>query len=98
MTPRDFLEKWHGIHLQNYHVGDADAEIASYFYDDIADGAIDEILVVMKEYAKLMCQSQKNICAEEAETKDISNGLSYERYDAVDRDSILNSPFPRELQ
>lgn len=97
MTPRDFLEKWHGIHLQNYHVGDADAEIASYFYDDIADGAIDEILVVMKEYAKLMCQSQKNICAEEALCDD--GGSAQEgSWVSIDRNSILNSPFPRELQ
>lgn len=51
----------------------------------------------MKEYARLMCDKQKEICSIEAETKDDSNPHSYESYYVVDRQSILNAPYPDEL-
>lgn len=52
MSPREFLEEWYGIELQNYHEGDADVEIASYLYDDISNGDIDELLKIMEGYAQ----------------------------------------------
>lgn len=52
MSPREFLEDWYGIELQNYHEGDADVEIASYLYDDISNGDIDELLKIMEGYAQ----------------------------------------------
>jgi len=48
---------------------------------------------LIREYAILMCQKQKEICAEEAE---VSGGLD-EGF-RVDPDSILSSPLPKELQ
>ena len=52
MTAREFLENWYGIELQNYHKGDADVDIASYLYDDISNGDIDELLTIMERYAQ----------------------------------------------
>lgn len=49
---------------------------------------LDEIRLAMKNYAILMCQKQKEICAEEAK------GCKYGFYE----DLALNSPFPKELQ
>lgn len=59
---------------------------------------LDEIRLAMKNYAIVMCQKQKEICAEEAETKDLSGPHQYEAYFVIDKDSILNSPLPKELQ
>lgn len=53
---------------------------------------------LLKEYAILMCQKQKEICAEEAETRDIHPNGSYLSHMVIDNNSILNSPFPKELQ
>lgn len=52
MTAREFLENWYGIELQNYHDGDADVDIASYLYDNISNGYIDELLEIMERYAQ----------------------------------------------
>lgn len=56
---------------------------------------------LLNEYARTMCQKQKEICAEEAETIeegyfDPNDYLDYQW--VVNEDSILNSPFPEELQ
>lgn len=46
------------------------------------------ILEMMKEYARLMCDKQKEICAKETQTKVYLEFLK----------SILNAPYPDELQ
>lgn len=51
----------------------------------------------MKEYAQLMCDKQKEICSENAETIDIHGGGSYLSHHVVDRFSILKAPYPEEL-
>ena len=56
---------------------------------------VGEVLRLMKEYAKLMCDKQKEICAEQADTKRIGHG--YQTYDIIDTKSIINSPYPEEL-
>lgn len=58
------------------------------------DANRDYFVNVMKEYARLCCDEQKQICSEEAETNEYySQGTVY-----VNRDSILNSPYPTQLQ
>lgn len=53
----------------------------------------DELIGFMKEYAKLCCDKQKEICANEAQCgSDWEGSASW-----VDTDSILNSPYPEEL-
>lgn len=47
----------------------------------------------MIKFARIMCQKQKEICAEEAKL----NTGDYPSK-GVNRKSILNSPFPKELQ
>lgn len=56
------------------------------------DAFILTILVesAMKEYAKLMCDKQKEICAQEAECTN--------NFFEVDSSSIINAPYPEELQ
>jgi hypothetical protein len=96
MTPKEFLLK--RFKISNEDKCEHDALIAEYLYDDINDCELDELLNIMMEYAKLMCEKQKDICAEEAETKDLSGPHQYEAYFVIDKDSILNSPLPKELQ
>lgn len=90
MTPQEFLFKKLDIDEEG---------MDQYLYDFACSGELSEkIEKWMIKYAKLMCKKQKEICAEEAETKDDSPSLSYECYYVIDKDSILNSPFPKELQ
>ncbi len=53
---------------------------------------------LLKEYAILMCQKQREICAEEAETKDIHPNGSYLSHMVIDEHTILNASLPKELQ
>ena len=52
MNARQFLENWFEIELQNRHEGNADVEIAEYFYDDISNGDIDELVNIMEVFAR----------------------------------------------
>lgn len=51
----------------------------------------------MIEYARLMCDKQKNICADTAETKDIHPPGGYLSHMIIDEQSIQNAPYPEEL-
>lgn len=56
----------------------------------------DDVIRVMKEYAKLCCDKQKQICADNADAD--CNILDYPDVEVyVIKDSILNSPYPEEL-
>jgi len=97
MTPQEFL-------IQYFEIIDTDQQchdslIAECLYDDINDCDLDELFLIMKEYSKVMCQKQREICSEEAELKFeyIGDG-SWDGSDIVDKDSILNSPLPEELK
>ena len=52
-----------------------------------------DVLDVMKEFAIYCCEKQREICAENAE-------LWYDESDncRVDKELIINSPLPEELQ
>lgn len=54
---------------------------------------LDEIRLVMKNYAILMCQRQRQICSEKAKM----NTADFPKA-GINLDSILNSPLPEELQ
>ena len=50
-----------------------------------------EIILAMIEFAKLACEEQKKICADEA-IANIQLSGGYETIAEVDEDSILNAP------
>lgn len=57
----------------------------------------EHVFDLMTKYARLMCDKQKQICADNAKTKDDSDPLSYTTYYVIDPETILNSPYPEEL-
>jgi len=73
-------------------------EINDYVFwneaDYAEDVAVNKVKELLKEWKSDLCRQQREICAEEAETKDISHTGSYESYDIVDKDSILSAPEP----
>lgn len=84
MTPQKFLLKKLDTDLEG---------LEQYVYDYASTCDLtDKIEDWMLEFAKIMCEKQKEICAEEAE---VSGGLD-EGF-RVDPDSILSSPLPKEL-
>jgi len=56
----------------------------------------EDVRAVMKSYAIIMCEKQREICAENA-TTETDTSSSYV-YTSVDTNSIINSPLPKELQ
>ena len=48
---RKFLTDWFGLYDEE-HFGDNDTEIAEYIYEDVKNGDIDEIISIMKKFAK----------------------------------------------
>lgn len=59
------------------------------------DGEIrDSIIDWLKEFARMKCEEQRKICADEAY---ITNeyGSGGQLFDCVDKDSIINSPNPK---
>ncbi len=52
----------------------------------------EDVIEAMKDYAIIMCEKQREICAENAE-------LWYDESDncRVDKELIINSPLPEEL-
>lgn len=76
---KDITEKY-GINYDSFTVRGAD-------YGLNLD--CNQLFVAMKEFAKLICEKQKEVCADNAETicVNVSMGGSI-----VDKDSILNSP------
>lgn len=55
------------------------------------------ILKMMNDFARLMCDKQKEICADDAETKDVYPNGSYMSLMIINEDSILNAPYPPQL-
>jgi hypothetical protein len=53
------------------------------------------IITILKDYAKIMCDKQKEICADKAESKWIAD--NYCHIDQV-CEEINYSPYPTELQ
>lgn len=47
----------------------------------------DEVIKVIKEYARLCCEEQKRVCADSAEVTHVVNNMTI-----VDKNSILNCP------
>lgn len=79
--------------------------IAKYDLDKIDDGIEltnekfnnsleDCIVLAMKEYAKYCCDLQKKICVENA----IAIERDYNDDWCIEENSILNAPYPKELQ
>lgn len=60
----------------------------------------DGIEKIMQEYARLMCDEQRKICVESADTRDDVGMLTFYGmpHTIIDSDSILNAPYPEELQ
>lgn len=85
MTAKEFLVKF--LDCEEENLGD-------FLCDELSDGNYSEILKAMQEYARLMCDKQKEICAEN--TSEILFG-SYAGAHQVMDDSVLNSPYPEEL-
>lgn len=50
-----------------------------------------EVIRLMEEYARLMCDKQKELCAVYADTTVVT------LHNTVDLNSILNTPYPEEL-
>lgn len=67
--------------------------VLRYYLDDL-NKYKDEIIEMMKEYAKLMCEKQREICAESIE----DNSVCWNKDFPLHQDSIINSPLPEELQ
>lgn len=97
MTPQKFL--LHYFEIINENSFDHDALIAECLYDDINDCDLDNLFSIMNEYARIMCEKQKEICADAARlTWEYEGDGSYDGRYIVDIDSILNSPLPKELE
>lgn len=69
----------------------AEELLESYFYSPDSED-IKAIVIAMKRYATMMCKKQREICAENAKT------VRCPEYDKVNKESIINSPLPEELQ
>lgn len=79
------------------------------FHDHGIEMTCPEIEKEMKKYAKLMCEEQREICAESANIQ-INTGTGIDYYKSfsseeypfhesfINLPSILNSPLPEELQ
>ena len=88
MTPQEFLADKLGIG-SNAEQDNQIYEINKALYELVSDYRnVKYVQSLFLDYARIMCQKQKEICAEEA--KDCKYGF-YE-------DLALNSPFPIELQ
>ena len=62
-------------------------------YEYFGGNDVDKLINCMNEFARLCCDKQKEICANEAQC-----GSGWEGSASwVDTDSILNSPYPEEL-
>lgn len=77
---------------------------------------VNEVLRLMKEYARLMCDKQKEICAKKAVTgayvklrrkgaryKQLKDNEDFDMFNTtqmykVEKNSILNAPYPNEIQ
>ena len=107
MTPEEFLIKFHKPDDYNN------------LEEQVKDGLwTNNVLIYMKEYARLMCDKQKEICAKQVLVKQeyinnekevITNSMqiyNIDKYDSyyfnveiyADSDSILNEPYPDEIQ
>lgn len=83
MTPKEFVEKqWvkHGQPVNNNGIG--------VFSED-------EVIEMLTEYAKLMCEEQKEICAESA-LVEWGEGIDYD-IKVVSKSSIILSRLPDDL-
>lgn len=57
---------------------------------------VKEVVRLMNEFSRAMCDKQKEICAHNA--KVYSVGKLEPTYGKVNPDTILNAPYPDELQ
>lgn len=101
MTPQEFLVEKLGIGGNPEQV-DQVYEINKTLYELVSDHRnVKYVQSLFLDYARIMCEKQKEICAEEAEL--LEEGFFNRNDDpdyqwVVDRDSILNSPLPNELE
>lgn len=96
MTAKHILCKTFEVDLDKFgDVEDGISDALEYEYHRVT-GA-EKIIQAMKEYARLMCDKQKNICADTAETKDIHPPGGYLSHMIIDEQSIQNAPYPEEL-
>jgi len=61
-------------------------------FEDISDFGVDVLVDMMNKYAKSMCDKQREICVHNATARI----HSYDK-PVVNKDSILNAPYPEEL-
>lgn len=73
---------------------------SGYVFNDPEDGEpiihVENVVKILKEYAKLMCNKQKEICLRRTGLIPV-NGI-VGMYLDVDKECIINSPYPEELQ
>lgn len=97
MTPKEFLVEKLGIGGNPEQV-DQVYEINKALYELVSDHRnMKYVQSLFLDYARIMCEKQKEICAEEAMWED-EGSLQEGTTIYIDKDSILNLPFPKELQ
>jgi len=93
MTPIKFLTGFFNIKDDRSEVA---TEIALCDLIESSNGDIDQMIRIMEEYARIMCDRQRQLCEFHAESKTLKhNGQSYTTIDSA---SIRNSPLPEELR
>lgn len=69
---------------------------SGYVFNDPEDGELvihaENVVKILKEYGRLLCNKQKQICAENG-TASIINWDE----PIINKSSILNAPYPQEL-
>jgi len=87
MTPEQIYQKFN----EQYHLEGNNGGIQKHKH---------YILEMMKEFAKLMCDKQKEICFTHAlPYKEGAFGNYFYQSDIkIEKESILNAPYPDELQ
>jgi len=84
---KDELEKLLDT-LELNHLETWPGNLKSVFYAE-------QVREVMVKYAQIMCEKQREICAENAITK--TDTLTSYVYTSVDTNSIISAPLPGEL-
>lgn len=95
MTPQYFLLKFFEIEPERFEQ-EGDECLSEMITEENSDGTVDEVIRIMTEYARIMCDRQRQLCEFHAETKTLEhNGQSYT---TVDSASIRNAPLPEEVR
>lgn len=86
MTAEEFFDKITHI-VDDARTPTQSEEWSNEYFEEILD------------WIRSMCDEQKQICTDNADTKDASGAFTYGMpYYIIDKESIINSPYPKELQ